>query len=253
MFSSSVCDRHCFAQKPVSSLRNNSRSGESRYATLRPGRPGLFFSPCPRMEARVCPLLTLRCLFFSTVQHESVNALHKERGSLCSTSRGTSLCDKTKSVVLGARRLKFYNRGGGVFRDTGASMKIYLHRECFCMKTVTRSASDQLCHPGTHARLRALEQGARGRNAEAPGEDTHALPFAGKEKRRDLTFRDAEWRTWTLQSANCCAKSSRKGIRWIWAIIKFRTELGSQGNLPGVGAPETCGFRKLNKFCPQKT
>ena len=46
-----------FAQKQVWSLRNNSRSGESRCATLRPGRPGLFFSPCPRTEAPVCPRL----------------------------------------------------------------------------------------------------------------------------------------------------------------------------------------------------
>ncbi len=52
-------------------------------------------------------------------QRAGVNALHKERVSLCSASGGTraTLCNRTKSALLGARRspLKLLQpRGGGV-------------------------------------------------------------------------------------------------------------------------------------------
>jgi hypothetical protein len=49
-----------------------------------------------------------------------------------------------------------------------------------------------------------------------PCEDTQALPFSGKEKRRDLAFQDAEWRTWTLQSANCCVKTKLVSVQKQW-------------------------------------
>ena len=45
---------------------------------------------------------------------------------------------------------------------------------------------------------------------------------ADQWKRRDLALRAAEWRTWTLQSANCCAKTKLVAVRKRW---QSQTEL----------------------------
>ena len=63
------------------------------------------------------------------------------------------------------------------------------------------------------------------RGEETPkrtGEDTHVLSFSRKEKRRDLTSRDADGRTWTLQSAKCCVKTKLVSVQKHW---RLQTEL----------------------------
>ena len=45
---------------------------------------------------------------------------------------------------------------------------------------------------------------------------------ADQRKRRDLALRVAEWRTWTLQSANCCAQTKLVAVRKRW---QSQTEL----------------------------
>ena len=101
---------------------------------------------------------------------------------------------------------KFYNRGGGCsvtrnpareFVSTKNTVPENCNAQCFRL-TVTP------CSAHTPTRWH------KGRGEETPkrsAEDMQALPFSGKEKRRDLAFQDAEWRTWTLQSANCCVKT----------------------------------------------
>ena len=90
------------------------------------------------------------------------------------------------------------------------------------MKTVTRKCFRLTVTPwDAHTPARCH----KGRGEETPkrsGEDTQALPFSGKEKRRDLAFQDAEWRTWTLQSANCCAKTKLVSVQKQW---RSQTEL----------------------------
>ena len=59
-------------------------------------------------------------------------------------------------------------------------------------------------------------KGRREETPKRPCEDTQALPSSGKEKRRDLAFQDAEWRTWTLPSANCCVKTKLVSVQKQW-------------------------------------
>ena len=60
------------------------------------------------------------------------------------------------------------------------------------------------------------------RDSGASWEDTLALPPRNQWERRDLALRAAEWRTWTLQSANCCAKTKLVAVRKRW---QSQTEL----------------------------
>ena len=78
--------------------------------------------------------------------------------------------------------------------------------KCFRL-TVTPCSAHTLAHWYT---------GRGEETPKRPGEDTQALPFSGKEKRRDLAFQDAEWRTWTLQSANCCVKTKLVSVHKQW-------------------------------------
>ena len=177
MFSRSVCSGHCFCTETsfVFTQQLALWRVQVRHSASWKARSLLFSLPengsaCVSSHGRF-GVSSLRLL----CQRAGANALHKERVSLCSASGGTrtTLCDRTKSAVLGARRspLKILQPRGGVFRDTGASMRICFHRECFCMQTVTQSASRLTvtpCNAHTpHAGTSTRGEGKRHRSGQA--------------------------------------------------------------------------------------
>ena len=145
-----------------------------------------------RERKRLCVLAwPLRCLFPPPL----VPARRRQRApqgaclSLqCKRRYAYNALRQNQKRCVGRKALPSENSTtkGGVFRDTGASMRICFHRECFCMQTVTQSASRLTvtpCNAHTpHAGTSTRGEGKRHRSGQAR---TH-MRFRSRARDRNL-------------------------------------------------------------------
>ena len=179
MFSRSVCSGHCFCTETsfVFTQQLALWRVQVRHSASWKARSLLFSLPENGSACVSILAWPLRCLFPPPL----VPARRRQRApqgaclSLQCKRRYTyNALRQNQKRCVGRKALPSENsttKGGGVFRDTGASMRICFHRECFCMQTVTQSASRLTvtpCNAHTpHAGTSTRGEGKRHRSGQA--------------------------------------------------------------------------------------